>query len=344
MSAGSSTLKHVIAQVAAGHRLSEEEARAAFDVIMAGDATPAQIGGLLIGLRVRGETVEEITGAARAMRARMHPIAAPAGAIDMCGTGGDASGTYNISTAATFVVAACGVPVAKHGNRAQSSTSGAADVLSELGVAIEADFDRVERALRETGITFLMAQRHHTAMRHVAPVRTELGTRTLFNLLGPLCNPAGVKRQLVGVFAPEWVEPVAQVLKRLGAEGAWVVHGGGLDELTTAGPTLVAELKDGTVRRFEVTPADAGLPEAPLSALKGGTAAVNAEALRGVLAGHPSPYRDVVVLNAAAALVVAGKAEDLRAGAALAAAAIDSGAAASVLARFAALSRTGVAA
>ena len=279
--------------------------------MMAGDATPAQIAGLLMALRVRGETVEEITAGARSLRERMTRITAPEDAIDTCGTGGDAAGTFNISTAAAIVVAGAGVPVAKHGNRGLSSKSGSAEVLAALGVNIDADFALVEQAIREAGIGFMMAPRHHGAMRHVAGPRVELGTRTIFNLLGPLANPAGVKRQLMGVFAPEWVEPLAQVLGRLGSRFAWVVHGSdGLDELTTTGPTLVAEWDGSRVRRFEVTPEDAGLPRGRPEDLKGGEPAHNAEAIRAVLRGEPGPFRDAVVLGAAGALLVAGRADD----------------------------------
>ena len=248
-------MKATIGKVATGDRLSEDEAAAAFDIIMSGDATPAQIGAFLMALRVRGETVEEISGAVRTMRAKALRIEAPANAIDIVGTGGDASGTFNISTGAAIVVAACGVTVAKHGNRALSSKSGAADVLTALGVNIDVDMDYVKQAIWEVGIGFLMATRHHSAMRHVAGPRVEMGTRTVFNLLGPLSNPAGVKRQFSGAFSREWIEPMAQVLGRLGSDRAWVVHGAdGLDELTTTGPSYVAELKDGTVNTFEVTP------------------------------------------------------------------------------------------
>ncbi len=334
MNAATPELKGLIGKVATGAALTRGEAEQAFDIMMSGDATPAQMGGFLMALRVRGETVEEITGAATVMRSKMTTIKAPAGAIDICGTGGDGTGSYNISTASQFVVAACGVPVAKHGNRAASSKSGASDVLEALGVNIEADFALVERALAEAGTCFLMAQRHHSAMRHVGPTRVELGTRTIFNLLGPLSNPAKVKRQLIGVFAPQWVEPLAAVLRDLGHERAWVVHGaGGMDEVSTLGPTQVAELKDGKIATFEVTPADAGLPTAKLEDLVGGDREHNAAALRAVLEGKPSAYRDIVVLGSAAALIVAGKAETLEQGAALATEAIDSGRAVEVLNR-----------
>src|SRR5947207_12536519 len=273
-------LKSLIAKCAGGQSLSREEARAAFDVLMSGEATPSQIGGLLMALRVRGETVDEITGAARIMRSKALMIDAPPGTIDTVGTGGDGSGTFNVSTASALVVAGCGVPVAKHGNRAFSSQSGAADVLAALGVNIECDMAIVRRCLWEIGFCFLMAPRHHSATRHVAPTRVELGTRTIFNLLGPMSNPAGTRRQLVGVFAPQWVVPMAEVLGRLGAERAWVVHGSGIDELTTTGVTNVAEFKDGKVTSFEITPEEAGLPPVPLDALRGADPAQNAAPMR----------------------------------------------------------------
>jgi len=333
-----SILKDVIARIANGESLSEAQAEQAFEAIMSGDATPAQIGGLLMGLRVKGETVEEITAAARVMRAKVALIEAPEGAIDTCGTGGDASGTYNISTAAAFVAAGCGVPVAKHGNRAMSSKSGSADVLTSLGIKIDADFPLVKRCLWENHIGFLMAPRHHNAMRHVAGARVELGTRTIFNLLGPLANPAGAKRQVMGVFSRHWVRPLAEVLGRLGAEHAWVVHGSdGLDELTTTGPSHVAEWVRGEVREFDVSPADVGLPQARPEDLKGGDGATNAAALRAVLEGKTGPYRDIVLLNAAAALVVAGAVPDLKAGVERAARAIGDGSAEAILTRMIAI-------
>jgi len=329
----SDAFKPLIAKVADRTPLSEAEARQAFDIMMSGEATPSQIGGFLMALRVRGETVAELTGAARVMRDKVLAIEAPPDAIDTCGTGGDARGTYNISTAVAFVVAACGVPVAKHGNRALSSKSGAADVLSALGVNIDCDMPLVQKAIWDIGITFLMAPRHHGAMRHVGPTRVELGTRTIFNLLGPLSNPAGAKRQLMGIFSRDWIEPQARVLAGLGTEHAWVVHGSdGLDELTTTGPSWVAEVKEGQVSTFEVTPEEAGLPRSDFAALVGGTPEHNAAALRGVLAGEPGPYRDIVLMNAAAALIVADKAATLKEGAAMAAEAIASGAAAAKLA------------
>lgn len=320
-----SDFKAHIAKVASGASLTFEEARAAFDIAMSGEATPSQIGGFLMALRVRGETVEEISGAVATMRAKMLTVEAPADAIDIVGTGGDASGSYNVSTAAAFVAAGAGIPVAKHGNRALSSRSGAADTLAALGVNIEATPSQISTCIREAGVGFMFAPVHHSAMRHVGPTRVELGTRTIFNLLGPLANPAGVKRQLLGVFSPEWVEPLAHVLKGLGTEAAWVVHGDGLDELTTAGSTRVAELRDGEVRSFEVRPEDVGLPRVAPADLKGGDAMRNAEALRAVLDGVKGPYRDIVLLNAGAAILVAGKASSLQDGIVLAAAAIDSG-------------------
>ena len=318
--------------LADGGRLTAGQAEAAFGLMMQGVATPAQIGGLLMAMRVRGETVEEMTGAVRAMRAHMAAVEAPPGAIDTCGTGGDAVGTLNISTAVALVVAGCGVPVAKHGNRSVSSKSGAADVLEALGVNLDAPLDTLAGTLREAGVAFLFAQRHHAAMRHVAQSRRDLGTRTIFNLLGPLSNPAGARRQLLGVFGPAWLQPVAETLRSLGSERAWVVHGGdGLDELTTTTTSLVAELRDGAVRRFEVRPEEAGVPRATLDDLRGGDAHANAVELRALLRGRAGPYRDVVVLNAAAALVVAGRADGLAPGAELARQAIDAGAAAARL-------------
>ena len=324
-------LKSLLADVALGRTLSERDAEAAFDIIMSGNATPSQIGAFLMALRLRGETVEEITGAARIMRAKAVGVDAPAGTIDTCGTGGDSSGSFNISTASALVVAACGVPVAKHGNRALSSKSGSADVLTALGVNIDADLAIVRECLWEIGIGFLMAPRHHSATRHVAPTRVELGTRTIFNLLGPLSSPAKARRQLVGVFAPEWVQPMAEVLGRLGSERAWVVHGAGLDELTTTGTTMVAALADGKVETFEVAPEDFGLPRARLEDIKGGEPQHNARLMEGLLAGAGGPLRDVVLLNSGAALLVAGRVTTVEAGIELAAKSLDSGAAQRVL-------------
>ncbi len=326
------SFKPLIAKVAAGATLSRAEAATAFDAILSGEVTPSQMGGFLMALRVRGETADEITGAVSAMRAKMLAVKAPADAIDIVGTGGDGSGSYNVSTLASIVAAACGVPVAKHGNRAASSRSGAADTLTALGVRIGLSPESVERCIREAGIGFMMAPSHHAAMRHVGPTRVELGTRTIFNLLGPLSNPAGVKRQLIGVFSAAWLEPMAEVLRNLGSERVWIACGSdGLDEITTTGPTKVVELKDGTIQAFEVTPEEAGLERAEPAALKGGDPAENAEALRKALSGEKSAYRDIALINAAAALVVAGRAASHKEGAALGAAAIDSGAARNVL-------------
>jgi anthranilate phosphoribosyltransferase len=333
--------KALIAKVATGASLTRDEAANAFDRMMSGEATPSQMGGLLMALRVRGETVEEITGAVTTMRAKMLGVEAPAGAVDVVGTGGDASGSYNISTCAAFVVAGAGVPVAKHGNRALSSKSGAADVLGALGVRIELNPAQVGACIREAGIGFMFAPAHHPAMKNVGPTRVELGTRTIFNLLGPLSNPASVKRQMIGAFSRQWIEPMAQVLKNLGSESIWVVHGSdGLDEITSAGTTSVAALENGAVRTFEIAPEDAGLPRAKPEALRGGDADHNAKALLDVLKGKAGPFRDVTILNAAAALIVAGKAKDLKAGAALAAKSIDSGEAEGRLDRLIAVSNT----
>ncbi|MGB7257662.1 MAG: anthranilate phosphoribosyltransferase [Pseudolabrys sp.] len=319
-------LKALIAKVATGASLTREESASAFDRLMSGEATPSQIGGLLMAMRVRGETVDEITGAVTIMRAKMLGVKAPPDAIDVVGTGGDASGSFNISTCAALIVAGAGVPVAKHGNRALSSRSGAADVLGALGVKIDLSPEKVGRCIREAGIGFMFAPAHHPAMKNVGPTRVELGTRTIFNLLGPLSNPASVKRQMIGAFSRQWIEPMAQVLKILGSESVWVVHGSdGLDEITTSGPTSVAELANGKVRTFEITPEDAGLQRGKPGALLGGDAKHNAKALMDVLKGRPSAFRDVAVINAAAALIVAGKAKDLKEGADLAAKALDSG-------------------
>jgi anthranilate phosphoribosyltransferase len=331
-------LRGAIGKIASGHSLSQDEAADAFELVMSGSATPVQIGALLMGLRARGETVEEIAGAARVMRAKVLKVQAPAGAIDTCGTGGDGKGTFNISTCAAFVVAGAGVPVAKHGNRAISSRSGSADVLKELGVNIEASPETISRCIAECGLGFMLAPAHHAAMRHVAQVRSELGTRTIFNLLGPLANPAGTKFQVIGVFGREWVEPMAQVLALLGTERAWVVHGDGLDELTTAGISDVAVLDSGKVSTFRISPRNAGLPDAKPEDLIGGDPVENAAHIRAVLGGLKGPYRDIVLLNAAAALLVTGKAKTLREGVALAAKSIDSGKALAVLEALPALS------
>lgn len=331
-------LKTHIAKAASGASLSQAEAEEAFGIMMSGEATPSQIGGFLMALRVRGETVDEIAGAVASMRTKMLPVEAPDNAVDIVGTGGDQSGSYNVSTCSAFVVAGAGVPVAKHGNRALSSKSGAADTLAALGINIEAGPALIAECIRETGLGFMFAPLHHSAMRHVGPSRVELGTRTIFNLLGPLSNPAGVKRQLVGVFARQWVEPLAHVLKELGSQSVWVVHGEGLDEMTTAGTTHVAALENGAIRTFEVTPESVGLRRADPGELKGGDALHNAEALRGVLEGAKGAFRDITLLNAGAALVIAGKASTLAEGVALAAHSIDSGAANAVLRKLIAVS------
>ena len=324
--------KPLIAKVAAGLPLTASEAEMAFSQILSGESTPAQTAGFLMALRVRGETVDEITGAVKAMRGKMLAVPPVVGAIDVVGTGGDASGSWNVSTLAGLIVAACGVPVAKHGNRAASSKSGAADILQALGVKIGLSPAEVMNCIGKTGFAFMVAPAHHPAMRHVAPVRTELGTRTIFNLLGPLSNPAGVKRILLGVFAESWLEPIAETLRDLGTERAWVMHGSdGLDEITTTGPTRVVELKDGAIRRFEINPEEAGIACAEPEALKGGEPSQNAAALLAVVGGEKNAYRDIAVLNAAAALVVAGKANSLRDGAETAATALDSGRVAELL-------------
>ncbi len=318
--------KALLAKVATGASLTRDEAASAFDRMMSGEATPSQMGALLMGLRVRGETVDEITGAVTTMRAKMLGVKAPPEAIDVVGTGGDASGSFNISTCAALIVAGCGVPVAKHGNRALSSRSGAADVLQALGVKIDLTPQQVGRCIAQAGIGFMFAPAHHPAMKNVGPTRVEMGTRTIFNLLGPLSNPAGVKRQMIGAFSKQWIEPMAQVLKNLGAESIWVVHGSdGLDEITISGPTSVAALENGKIRSFDIAPEDAGVARAKPEALRGGDADANAKALLDVLKGKPGPFRDVAVINAAAALIVAGKAKDLKEGASLAAKSLSSG-------------------
>jgi len=333
--------KSIIGKVATGAALTREEAASAFDSMMSGEATPSQMGGLLMALRVRGETVEEITGAVSAMRGKMLRVMAPADAVDIVGTGGDGSGSVNVSTCASFIVAGAGVPVAKHGNRALSSRSGAADVLASLGVKIDLKPEEVGRCVREAGIGFMFAPAHHPAMKNVGPTRVELATRTIFNLLGPLSNPAGVKRQMVGVFSRQWVQPLAQVLRNLGSDSVWVVHGSdGLDEITLTGPTFVAALEKGEIRSFEVTPDEAGLPRCGSDGLRGGDADANAVALQSVLDGMPSPYRDVALLNAAAALIVAGRARTLKEGVEIGQKSLDSGAAAARLKHLVAVSNS----
>ena len=322
------TIKPIIAKLANGATLTRIEAEDAFGQMLSGETTQAQTAAFLMALRLRGETVDEITGAVTAMRARMLRVEAPSDAIDIVGTGGDNSGSYNVSTLAAIIVAAAGVPVAKHGNRALSSRSGAADVLTALGVKVGLEPEGVTRCIAQAGVGFMFAPTHHASMRHVGPVRVELGTRTIFNLLGPLSNPAGVKRQVLGTFSPHWLEPMADTLRALGSERVWLVHGSdGLDEITTTGPTEGVELRDGTLHRFSVTPEDVGLRRADPAELKGGDAEHNAKALMAVLQGEPSAYRDIALINAGAALVIADKASTLKEGVALAALAIDSGAA-----------------
>jgi anthranilate phosphoribosyltransferase len=325
-------LKPLIAKAANGQALSRAEARDAFDVLMSGEATPSQIGGLLMALRVRGETVDEITGAVEIMREKMTKVEAPKDAIDIVGTGGDSSGSYNISTCAALVTAGCGLKIAKHGNRALSSKSGAADVLTALGVKIDLTPEQITRCIKEAGCGFMFAPAHHASMKHVGPSRVELGTRTIFNLLGPLSNPAGVKRQVTGVFARAWVEPLAHVLNNLGSERAWICHGeGGFDEVVPSGTTWIADLKDGKVTLAEVKPEEVGIARSSADELKGGDAAQNAQALRAVLEGKKSAFRDAAVMTAGAALLVAGKVADLKAGVAEAQQSIDGGSARQVL-------------
>ena len=333
-----SELKSHIATIAAGRSLSFEEAKSAFNIIMSGEATPSQIGGFLMALRVRGETVDEISGAVATMREKMLRVEAPEGAVDIVGTGGDGSHSVNISTASAFVIAGAGVPVAKHGNRGLSSQTGAADVLMALGVKIEQPPHAIGRLIHEAGVGFMFAPAHHPAMKHVGPTRVELGTRTIFNLLGPLSNPAGVTRQMVGVYAPEWIVPLAETLKTLGAERAWVVHGDGFDEITTTGETHVAELSQGKVRSFTIAPEAVGLGRHHRDDLRGGDAAANADALRSVLSGKPGAYRDTVLMNAGAGLVVAGRAQTLADGVAMAVRSIDDGKALAVLTKLIAAS------
>jgi anthranilate phosphoribosyltransferase/anthranilate synthase/phosphoribosyltransferase len=328
----SASLKPFLAQLAAGKPLSQAQAETAFGIVMDGEATHAQIGGMLMAMRARGETVAELTGAVTAMRARMTVVEAPADAMDVCGTGGDGAATLNISTAVALVVAACGVPVAKHGNRALSSRAGGADVLMALGVNIEPPVAALPRILREVGCVFLFAPKHHPALRHAAPVRVELGTRTLFNLTGPMANPARVQKQLIGVFDATWARPMAETLKNLGTISAWVIHGNGFDELSLDGQNHVVMLQNGEIVETTLTAADAGLPAAPAAAITGGDAAENAAALTALLAGARNPYRDTVLFNAAAALIVAGVVPSLRDGVAAAAHAIDSGRGEEVLA------------
>ena len=321
-------LKPFIAKVAAGTALTREEARDAFNVMMSGEATPSQIGGLLMGLRVRGETVDEITGAVEIMREKMITVEAPSDAVDIVGTGGDASGSYNVSTCAAFVAAGAGLKVAKHGNRALSSKSVAADVLMALGIKIDLAPQQISRCIADAGLGFMFAPAHHSSMKHVGPSRVELGTRTIFNLLGPLSNPAGIRRQVTGVFSHAWVEPLVMVLRNLGTEACWICHGeGGLDEIVPTGTTWISELRNGSIRSFELTPEACGITRSSLDDLKGGDAAHNAEALRMVLEGQSSAFRDAAVMTAGAALVVAGRSTNIKEAVAMAQDAVNTGAA-----------------
>jgi len=322
--------------------LAADQALEAFGQIMGGDVPDAQIAGLLMAMRTRGETIAEIQAAARVMRERCVPVIAPADAIDIVGTGGDGKATLNISTATALVVAGADVPVAKHGNRNLSSASGAADVLDELGITVMVGADVAQKALDAIGLCFMMAPMHHPAMRTVMPVRTALGVRTVFNILGPLTNPAGVTRQLTGAYAATLLRPMAETLRGLGCRRAWLVHGSdGTDEISICGPTEVVELRGGAITEFTITPEDAGLSPSPLASIRGGTPAENARALRTVLAGTPSAYRDAVLLNAAAALLIAGRVAALPAGVALATESIDSGRAQAKIDSLAALTSTG---
>jgi anthranilate phosphoribosyltransferase len=328
-------------KAASGKPLTQDEAAQAFDLMIQGDVSAVHMSGFLMALRARGETVDELTGAVAAMRGRMLRIEAPGDVVDIVGTGGDGRGTYNISTCAAFIAAGAGARVAKHGNRSASSKSGAADVLEALGVNIAMAPETAARAIREAGVTFLFAPLYHAAMKHVAPVRKALGVRSIFNLLGPLSNPAGASRQVVGVFAREWLAPFAEALDRLGSSHVWAVHSfDGFDELTTTGRAWVVELKDGEIREFEIGPADAGIAAGRIEDLLGGDARENADAIRRVLAGERNAFRDVAVMNAGAALVVTGKARCLEEGAELAAKAIDSGQAAAALDHLATISNS----
>lgn len=318
--------KALIAKIAAGQTLSQTEAKAAFNTILSGDATPSQMGAFLMGLHLRGETVDELIGGVSVLREKATYITAPENAVDVVGTGGDGHGTLNISTAAAFVTAGAGVPVAKHGNKAASSRSGTADVQAVLGINTECDFDLTQRAVHEAGIGFMVAYRHHGAMRHVGPARVELGIRTIFNLLGVMSNPAAVKRQLIGVYDPRWMRPMAETLKELGSVHIWVMHGSdGLDELTTTGPSKVVEMKNGEFSEFDITPEEFGLKKVSLNDLKGGTPEDNAKALMALLNGEKGPYRDVTLLNAGAAIMIGGKCETVAEGIRIAEQSIDTG-------------------
>ncbi len=332
-------IKGALARIADGHDLTGEEMRAVMREIMGGEATPAQIGAFLMGMRVKGESVGEIAAAVSILREKMVPVDAPEDAIDIVGTGGDGAGTLNISTATALVVASAGVPVAKHGNRALSSKSGASQVLEALGVKLDLPPSSIAACIREAGIGFMFAPAHHPAMKYVGPVRGEMGVRTLFNLLGPQSNPGNVRRYLLGVYDKDWVEPVAAALMSNKAQAAWVVHGSdGLDEITTTGPTFVASVLDGDLRSFEIAPEDAGIKRSSPQDLKGGDPDYNAAAMRELLDGGHGPYRDIVLLNAAAAFIVAGKDGDLQLGVKRAADQIDSGAARDTLARLVSIS------
>jgi anthranilate phosphoribosyltransferase len=333
-----SALKPFIARISEGETLNFDQATEAFEIIMSGGATAAQIAGFLVALRMRGEKVSEISAAVKVIRSKALPINAPADAMDIVGTGGDGSGTLNISTATAIVTAACGVPVAKHGNRALSSKSGTADALSMLGLNLEAPFEQIERAISEANLGFLMAPRHHSSFKYVGPVRMELGIRTMFNILGPLCNPAGVKRYLLGVYSAQWVRPIAETLAQLGCEKAWVVHGAdGLDELSTTGENLVCEVEGKHIKEFSIGPEAVGLPLASLEALKGGDADYNAQRIRALLGGEKDAYRDIVLFGSAAALVIADKVKELSTGVEMAANAIDSGKASKTLEKLVAI-------
>ncbi len=335
----SDALKPLIAKAADGP-LTREEAEEAFGIIMSGEATMAQTAGLLMALRVRGEAVDEIAGAAAAMRAKAAGVRAPKGAIDIVGTGGDGRGTLNISTAAAFIVAGAGVPVAKHGNRALTSQSGTADALSQLGINVMVPAEVAQKAIDECGICFMMAPMHHSAMKHVMPVRLELGTRTVFNILGPLTNPAGVRFQLTGAYSPKLLRPMAETLRALGTEAAWLVHGhDGTDEISICGPSTVVALNDGVIEEREVHPEAAGLPVHPFRDIIGGAPEENAYRLRALLNGAAGAYRDAAILNSAAALVIAGRAADLKEGAEVATESIDSGAARAKVAALAAATK-----
>jgi anthranilate phosphoribosyltransferase len=331
-------IRTAIGHVVKGEDLTRELACSSMEQVLAGEATPAQIAALAVALRMKGETPEEIAGMAQAMRSRVPPIRTRRHPLlDTCGTGGDNAGTFNISTTVAIVAASCGVAVAKHGNRAVSSRTGSADVLESLGVPIDLTPESAARSIDVVGITFLFAPNYHTALRHAAAPRREIGVRTVFNVLGPLTNPAGASRQLLGVYSDTLVRPVAEVLRQLGSERAWVVHGrDGLDELTVFGPTHVAELEAGQIREFDVEPATLGLAHSDRSGLAGGDAATNAARVRAILAGESGPARDVVLLNTAAALLVGGVAADLGEGVDRARAAIDGGQAAAKLAELAA--------